>query len=342
MVILTNAKNRLFTAVVAAFISLPALASEPHENWQVLPDLPYRVQEIYPTVFNDHIVVGGGLSPDISERNIDVSNRVVAYSIADKQWSEWTPFSTPRHHPQLINVNGRLLSFGGFTLTDAGAWTNSTDVLELVETANGHVWQVISQMPVPLSETLITLNGDNIHLVTGRSPIDASQNGNWRDHIDTDVHMIFDTTSTTWTDGLPAPTERNSACGVHVGNKWFTIGGRTVSGGNEAVNEVYDFERAAWQVLTPMPQAQGGLACAALGDKIYVFGGEFFDNGGGVYSQVWEYSIETDKWQQVSTMPVPRHGLGALTLHDSIVVIAGAAKAGGNETSARMSMFSPN
>ena len=77
-------------------------------------------------------------------------------------------------------------------------------------------------------------------------------------------------------------------------------------------------------------------------EHIYVFGGEFFDNGGGVYSNVWEYSIASDTWQAVSHMPKPRHGLGAITTEEGIFVIAGALEAGGNQTSNRMSIFLPS
>ncbi|MEC8419118.1 MAG: hypothetical protein VXZ36_15010, partial [Pseudomonadota bacterium] len=42
-------------------------------KWENMAALPYRVQEIYPVVFRNHIIVAGGLSPDVSERDIDVS-----------------------------------------------------------------------------------------------------------------------------------------------------------------------------------------------------------------------------------------------------------------------------
>jgi N-acetylneuraminic acid mutarotase len=119
-----------------------------------------------------------------------------------------------------------------------------------------------------------------------------------------------------------------------------TIGGRTVSGSNLATHEVYSFTSGKWQVAKPLPEAQGGLACATLNGSIYVFGGEYFDNGGGVYSKVWQYTIGSDEWHEVSEMPFPRHGLGAVTIGDSIYVIAGAMEAGGNKTTSIMSRFS--
>ena len=78
-------------------------------------------------------------------------------------------------------------------------------------------------------------------------------------------------------------------------DKLYTIAGRTVSDGNLATHEVYDFSTQQWQTLPPLPEAQGGLACAMVGDRIYVFGGEYFDNGGGVYFTVWEFDIKSNR-----------------------------------------------
>lgn len=90
-----------------------------------------------------------------------------------------------------------------------------------------------------------------------------------------------------------------------------------------------------------MPQAQGGLAAAALGHMLYVFGGEYFDNGGGVYATVWAYDTRTDQWRDAGHMPLPRHGLGAVAHDGAIYVIAGAAAAGGRGTSNRMVRYVP-
>ncbi|WP_420871256.1 kelch repeat-containing protein [Marinicauda algicola] len=90
------------------------------------------------------------------------------------------------------------------------------------------------------------------------------------------------------------------------------------------------------------PRGAGGLAAAALGGTVYVFGGEWFDAaGGGVYSQVWAYDGAEDRWREATRMPTPRHGLGALTLGDAIYTIGGAAQAGGSETTASVEVFRP-
>ncbi|MFN3610355.1 MAG: kelch repeat-containing protein [Hyphomonas sp.] len=108
-----------------------------------------------------------------------------------------------------------------------------------------------------------------------------------------------------------------------------------------AAHEVYDAREDRWRTAAPMPQAQGGLAAAALGGKLYAFGGEFFDNGGGVYREAWVYDPASDAWAAIAPMPHPRHGLGAVTVESAIYVIGGALKASGVETSALVEIYRP-
>ncbi|MFD2165110.1 Kelch repeat-containing protein [Thalassotalea euphylliae] len=346
-----SVKNILYPLIFSSLLITPQLANSAEEanqsHWKNAPNLPYKVQEIYPTVFNNHIIVAGGLSPDVGAKGIGVSDRVVVYDLEKKVWKEGPSLPEPRHHPMLVVVNNRLLSFGGFTVDAQGIWHNSTDVLELTPKkagSNGDIlttgqWQNIAQMPAPLAETLGAVHNGKVHLVTGRTPKTQSKNSQWIEQADVSTHYTFDLNTLTWANAAPAPTARNSACSVTT-DKLYTIGGRTVSGGNLASHEAYDFKTDTWQTLAPLPAAQGGLACATDGKHIYVFGGEFFNNGGGVYSEVWQYSISKDTWQAVSEMPSPRHGLGALTINGSIYVIGGALQAGGVDTSSLMTTFS--
>lgn len=57
-----------------------------------------------------------------------------------------------------------------------------------------------------------------------------------------------------------------------------------------------------------------------------MFGGEFFQQGGGVFGKVWSYSPAGHHWQQQGEMPIPRHGLGAVTLNDAIYVVGWATE----------------
>lgn len=88
-----------------------------------------------------------------------------------------------------------------------------------------------------------------------------------------------------------------------------------------------------------MPQGQGGLAAASAGGKLYAFGGEFFDNGGGVYKECWCYNPTEDSWGRTTPMKSPRHGLAGTAIGRDIYAIGGALQAGGNQTSNRVEML---
>jgi N-acetylneuraminic acid mutarotase len=79
-----------------------------------------------------------------------------------------------------------------------------------------------------------------------------------------------------------------------------------------------------------MPTARGGLAAAAMQDRLYVFGGEI----PGVFPHTEEYDPATNAWRRLADMRTPRHGMGAVTIGTAIHVIGGATRAGFGATAA--------
>lgn len=314
----------------ASAIALPGMA-----KWETKASLPFNVQEIYPAVHKGKIYVAGGLT--VKGDELDVYDEVVAYDPASDSWQESISLPEPRHHPYLVSHDGKLFALSGFTVAENDSWFASRDVLVLDE--ENKCWRKHpNHMSYPLCETVAASINGRIHLASGRRP-KGLNNGNWSDHVDASSHKILDPSTMTWDCAHPILTARNSAAGGYLNDLWHVIGGRTVEGGNLDTHEVYDYKEDQWHSLAPLPQAQGGLAAAVMGEHIYVFGGEYFTNGGGVYKKVWQYSPKEDKWQQVGEMPVPRHGLGAVTINGSIYVVAGATQAGAKGTSNRLSVF---
>nr|WP_269468658.1 kelch repeat-containing protein [Alteromonas sp. ASW11-130] len=88
-----------------------------------------------------------------------------------------------------------------------------------------------------------------------------------------------------------------------------------------------------------MPEARAGIACLSDGKFIYVFGGEYFSNGGGLYPDVLRYEVKRDRWKVISSMPQATHGLGAVLWGEDILVIGGAAQPGAKKTKAAVLKF---
>ncbi|MCP2670567.1 hypothetical protein NHF40_06485 [Maricaulaceae bacterium EIL42A08] len=322
----------------------PEIGETLSPGWTAGPSLPIRVQEIYPATLGGTLYVAGGLSPDVDAGRIGITDRVFALEPGAERWRERASLPVPTHHPNLVAVGDEIYAIGGFTAERGGAWAMSSAVR--IYDPERNAWRNGVSMAQPYAETVVANLNGRIHVVTGRRPA-ASANRNWTDHADTTAHVVLDPTAEAWTSAAPAPTARNSATGAVLNGKLHIIGGRTVSGGNTPIHEVYDPEANSWATLAPLPEpidgprGSGGLAAAVLNGTIFVFGGEWFSStGGGVYSQVWAYDAARDSWRDAGSMPTPRHGLGAVTVGDRIATIAGAARAGGDETSSAVEWFS--
>lgn len=307
------------------------------QQWQTLAAMPQAVQEIYPAVHQGKIYVAGGLSDDLPLSEQQMTNFVQIYDPATNSWALGPALPEARHHAYLVSVQEQLFLFGGFVVANGGRWSASSDVLLLDE--QSHSWHKVASLPQPLTETTAVVLQGKVHLVSGRSPLGA-ENAQWRDQQDVNWHWIFDPQTLQVTEAAALNQAFNSATAVALNAQFYLIGGRQVNGGNLAVLQRYDLTTGVWQALAPMPQAQGGLAAAVLDKQIWVFGGEYFNEGGGVYSQVWRYDPPTDSWQQQADMPLPRHGLGAVSLNDAIYVIGGATAVGLKATSAVLEKFS--
>ena len=74
---------------------------------------------------------------------------------------------------------------------------------------------------------------------------------------------------------------------------------------------VYDLQADAWTQLASMSTARRLHASAAVGGKLYVFGGR---DASGPLSTAEVYDPASDSWAQVSSLPFPRIGLVAAAL----------------------------
>ena len=217
-----------------------------------------------------------------------------------------------------FTTDSELLLFGGFLAANGEPLGASRDVLRA-----DRGWLVAGRhLAFGSVGNCRGHGGELVHLAGGRAD---RTNANWGDQRDIAVHQVFDSRTGRTTAAAPLPMARNSAASFVIDGRWHVVGGRTVGGGNSARHDVYDFDDDAWRDAAPLPQAQGGLAAASIGNNGYVFGGEYFSpDGGGVYSEVWEYDAGQIVGVMQAGMPVPRHGLGAVTVGAGIYVVAGA------------------
>ena len=86
------------------------------------------------------------------------------------------------------------------------------------------------------------------------------------------------------------------------------------------------------------PRRRGGFAAAALGDTVYVIGGE---TPGRTLTSVEAYDTRTDTWHTLDPMPTARHGVQAAVCDGGIFVAAGGAVAESSARSLRLRGLRP-
>jgi len=312
--------------------------------------MPIAVQEIYPVLHQGDIYVAGGISSALPLEQGQMTDALQIYNPAQNSWRLGPKLPEPRHHAMLVSFSDALWILGGFvkdpqsllaaaaTTTKAkndfwqqGNWMASADILKLPNGSNS--WQKVAKLPAPLAETVSFVLDGHIHLVSGRSP-EGKDNSEWGHHTDTTVHYVFNP-ATLKIDVLPAlHTPKNSAAVAMINQQAYWLGGRHRSLGNLASSARFDSKTNNWQAIAKMPQAQAGLAAAAIGSRLYVFGGEGANNKSGVFAEIWRFDSHTNHWQTAGKMQPARHGHGAVAIGDDIYLLGGATTQGLNHTTA--------
>lgn len=349
----TLLRGTVATATIGALhgvpLALSGVMAQSVPRWERLAPMPFPVQEIYPSLFvqngTEYVINAGGLMPGAGQP-FGISDRTSVFDVAGNSWSEGPKLPQARHHLALVFHDGALYAVSGFARDGTGGWQMKRSLWRLTDLKS--TWQELARMKEPQSEAVSVSDGDVIRMIGGRTPR-GRNNKEWTDQTDTSLHQVYHPASNEWFEAAPLPDPRNSSAGVVHDGKVYVISGRTVAGGNNPRVHVYDGREDSWRELAPLPKpttqnaprGQGGLAAAVWGDKIYAFGGEWFSGASGVYTDVWEYTIDQDTWRSVGHMPRPRHGLGAVAISRGIVTVGGALQASGRGTSNAMDLFVP-
>lgn len=310
-------------------------AQSPNRHWRQGRALPMPTQEIYPTVFNNEIYVGGGFVPARESVffGLSPSKAIYVFNPESNSWRQGVPLPEARHHLGMVSNEQYLYGIGGFVGVKGKAWQLQKSVHRM--TPNGKEWIPGPDLPVVMGESVYASLNNSIHVIGGKTREISTGRG-----TDTTKHFKL-VDDAHWEEAAPATVARNSAGAAVLDGRIFVIGGRASgnNAGNKQFSEVYDPTVDRWEKIRPLPVASAGLSAVAVKGKILVSGGEAFGPGGNwktgkAFNQVWSYDPGTDQWQEVLAMPQARHGHGTVMLAGKVYVIGGASKVGPQETSA--------
>jgi N-acetylneuraminic acid mutarotase len=122
--------------------------------------------------------------------------------------------------------------------------------------------------------------------------------------------------------------------GAVAGNKLYAIGGCNTPDWQKPCpfNQVYDPTSDSWSSGADLPLALAWAMPAVHKEKIYVFGGGYYDPGNkGITSssKAWKFDPASNSWTSVRDLPVPIMNGFATTVDDSIYVGLGYNRQGG-------------
>jgi len=205
-------------------------------------------------------------------------------------------------------VGDKIIAALGFDSGD----TNTTRIYDVASDS----WSFGANAPGTSSEGAGASHGGLFYTAGGRF-------GTSRDDL-----WAYDPASDTWTILAPMNQARTGLAIAVFGNAIYVFGGRTgpfgpCTGGVLSSVERYDIDANVWTPVAPMPVALSDRAAAAVGSKIYVFGG-CSGFGSGFVNRVDVYDPITNTWSTAANMPTARAGMyAAATKGDAVYVIGG-------------------
>lgn len=336
--------QRSFTYALAVLVTscLPSATANPLKrselgSWQDLGPIPLQPRQEHTAVAlnkTTFAIIGGiipveGGSGGNSPSDWLTTNMLQLHNTATKQWALGPPLPFAVNHANTVVVGGKLYLLGGLAPSPEGNWVATGESYVLDEDHGS--WKPLRPVPdgfargsaaVGEARGLIYLAGGMVNLIP-------------QDTIDSVV--AYDVSSDEWvTDDLPAlPAPRDHAGSAVVDQTLYVVGGRAF-GQNNVKDTVFALDLsdvpAGWETRQGrMPTPRGGVAAAAIGGRIYTFGGEGnpAEGSNGVFADTEAYDVATDSWKRLGRMPVPRHGSWAVAVGKGVYIPGGGIRQGG-------------
>ena len=221
-----------------------------------------------------------------------------------------------------IGVEGMAVGALGTTIVAAyGYDAGDTRITRLYDTRTD-TWSVGARAPLPSrSEPAAVVHGSSMYVLGGRRANVLRAFDRYSVHADA------------WTSLPDMPTPRAGLAAVVADRAIYAIGGRDQPGGpcsqgpggQLATVERFDLTTETWSTVASLPRARSELAAAALGGKIYVFGGcRVTSRGTRFLDRVDVYDPSTDTWSAAPVnLPTARAAMYSVAVRAGMVHVIG-------------------
>ncbi|KAK3369322.1 hypothetical protein B0T24DRAFT_359018 [Lasiosphaeria ovina] len=332
------------TTTIILGAAVAAVAADPRSphggTWTKLaPIANYpRQEQSTVTLSPTTIAIIGGIIPFSAGDN--TTGILQFYDIPTNCWRSGAPLPRTVNHANAAVVDGKIYVLGALVDSPDGAWRAIPNAW--VYNPRSNTWRELPPMPTAEARgsCAVGVYGKTIWLAGGMTvlaPWDGGEQGT------VDTVTAFDTATERWVATVPAaaqhlPGPRDHVGGAVVGDGFYVLGGRDHGQFNwhDTVFKL-DLRRVArgWETKAgKMPTPRGGLAAAAIGNKVYTFGGEGNPAPGsnGVFNQTEAYDTVRDSWEKLAPMALPRHGTFASAAGGRVYIPGGGLVIGGAPT----------
>lgn len=226
----------------------------------------------------------------------------------------WLPIMFPMQpiRPQISTTQPTI------TMSNGDLWFKIIEGNDIVQTT----WIDKAIEPTPRLASTNFVFGNKIHVIGGENSLD----------IPVDTHEIYDTTTNTWSIGIPLPAAHGGSGSFVIGNKGYILGGVTSAMVPGSEVYVYDNTANSWSQVgnLPLPLWLPFIGSTTDGTLGYTFGG-IISQQSLPTNVAYSYNPTTDTWTQLANMPDSLAESHAQYYNGKIYILGGINFTGKNQ-----------
>jgi len=261
-------------------------------------------QAVGGAALGDRVFAVGGRTDTAS------SAAVEAYDTIADRWVSVAPLPTPLHDVAVAALDGVLYACGGLT-PDASAVASV-----LAWDAAADAWTIRAPLPTARGAAAAAVFGGRLYVA-----------GGLRDGVAVGDFAAYEPGADRWTT-LPVMPHARDHLGLAATDLLvYAVGGRD-NATPLTLGEAFHPPSNEWfKEVAPLLTARGALALAALGGRLFAFGG-VGDAASlpAVVAAPEMFDPSRNSWFFQPDMPTPRHGMAAVAVGARIYVIGGATQ----------------
>lgn len=260
----------------------------------------HRYESNAASIGNDVFVAGGIFQPSVwlPTKAFEV------YHADSDSWETLAPIPHVAHHTGVVSDGTYIYVIGGDGLR--------IQALSLCWRYNPKTkdWKRLKDMPTKRGALGVVYHNGSIYAVGG-----ADYKKKYT------VMERYDIQTDTWHKEKSMTVAREHlGIAVTHGNIHVLGGYNTDRFGSLTTHEVYDTKTKQWSLATPLPMRLCGFASNAVGDDVFILGGE---QGWAVTPTVFSYNTKTKVWTRHEDLSVPRYAASSAVIGNDIHIIGG-------------------